>query len=398
MRVKTKKLEPRTTEVEEISEKPDINEVKENKEKPHSSEIKRTPSLPINHPSLQEDQEAITKNAQILRDLTETKPENIIVEDKTVNNSVDEENNNISTLNNLDINGINKHNEETDDENIEGTNYNTAPVVKKKLLSRTSSFEVLRSKTILLDQDVDRTTMNIQHTSASFATVELRIQVSPSPHNPGGISYTRLNDDTLSAQPTSEEIKTMVDNYESDLSSGPSSPGIVLSSVPPPKKKRPLEDDTKTSTINNDSGLMTSTPVSKETSTGITREVRIPQNSEAVTKKPPLPKMSSKSFDSASSPPLTPANGVKNGHDSDNWGTPFTTLTRSGSITMEAGTQTPKIKARSVVYFDEGSSASEESLSEAVSREELRKEIEELKRQVEFAGKGLTEHIQSLPQ
>ena len=62
---------------------------------------------------------------------------------------------------------------------------------------------------------------------------------------------------------------------------------------------------------------------------------------------------------------------------------------RSGSFTMDAGTQTPKIKARSIVYFDDDISASEESLSDAVAKEELQKEIELLKQEVELAKKKL---------
>ena len=56
---------------------------------------------------------------------------------------------------------------------------------------------------------------------------------------------------------------------------------------------------------------------------------------------------------------------------------------------MEAGTQTPKIKARSIVYFDDDISASEESLSDAVAKEELQREIELLKQEVELAKKKL---------
>ena len=49
---------------------------------------------------------------------------------------------------------------------------------------------------------------------------------------------------------------------------------------------------------------------------------------------------------------------------------------------MDAGTQTPKIKARSIVYFDDDISASEESLSDAVAKEVLQKEIELLKQEL----------------
>ena len=56
---------------------------------------------------------------------------------------------------------------------------------------------------------------------------------------------------------------------------------------------------------------------------------------------------------------------------------------------MDAGTQTPKIKARSIVYFDDDISASEESLSDAVAKEVLQKEIELLKQEVELAKRKL---------
>ena len=62
---------------------------------------------------------------------------------------------------------------------------------------------------------------------------------------------------------------------------------------------------------------------------------------------------------------------------------------RSNSFTSDAGTQTPKIKARSIVYFDDDISASEESLSDTVAKEELQKEIELLKQEVELAKRKL---------
>ena len=44
---------------------------------------------------------------------------------------------------------------------------------------------------------------------------------------------------------------------------------------------------------------------------------------------------------------------------------------RSNSI----GTQTPKIKARTQVFFDEAASSSEESLSDALAKEVLQREV-----------------------
>merc|ERR1712192_356536 len=64
---------------------------------------------------------------------------------------------------------------------------------------------------------------------------------------------------------------------------------------------------------------------------------------------------------------------------------PVQTLSRSNSI----GTQTPKIKARTQVFFDEAASSSEESLSDAFAKEELQREVEKLRKELE--GKNKTE-------
>ena len=52
---------------------------------------------------------------------------------------------------------------------------------------------------------------------------------------------------------------------------------------------------------------------------------------------------------------------------------PKVSVCRSNSMTSDAGTQTPRIKARAKLYFEDGASvsASEESLSDAVAKESI---------------------------
>ena len=72
-----------------------------------------------------------------------------------------------------------------------------------KMLSRTSSIEIIRSKTVLLqesegeEKNLESTTMNIvtESNKAKFEAIELKIQVDPSTTHPGGISYTRGESD-----------------------------------------------------------------------------------------------------------------------------------------------------------------------------------------------------------
>jgi len=60
-------------------------------------------------------------------------------------------------------------------------------------------------------------------------------------------------------------------------------------------------------------------------------------------------------------------------------------VSRSNSFTSDAGTQTPRIKAKAKLYFDDGGgsvSASEESLSDVAAKESLQREIEILKEEL----------------
>lgn len=291
-------------------------------DKPGIPNLKRVPTLPRDHPSHEDDKASIAKNARILRELSEDLRKKEKEEDDKQKSLVDVENNEIPIK---DV------------------------PIQKKMLSRTSSFEIIRSKTVFLqngedgDQKLESTTMNIHPSpnKAKFEAIELKIQVSPAPHHPGGISYTRMTDDTQndtsyslssSVESFGEENQKLISDSEADSSQ------IVLADVPVKRNK-------------------------------MTKDV----GTAPLVQKPPVPPRTSN--------PTSPTRTTPDVNG--------TNLSRSNSITMEAGTQTPKIKARSIVYFDDDISASEESLSDAVAKEELQREIELLKQEVELAKKKL---------
>merc|ERR1719347_445622 len=378
--------------VKTVRENIDVNEnIIINSDATQTAENKY-PSLPRNHPSHKEDSEAIAKGAQLIRDLSQDKDD---VSLKTLDIKENIDNNN----NEDDISSDNEFH----------TVMETPP--KKVVLSRTSSFEVIKSKTLVLDQELERTTMNIQHAEAPstpLQAVELKIQVSPSPTQAGHFTFTRMDNDE-------QEMKkppTNGDSSISSLSSSQSSVATTLERIPvasPRNLKKTGSEESIESveetrrqdvvtvagdgsdvTISKNSNiqwgnLQINTTRNKEIKTRITREVRVPQTVDTVVKKPPLPKRQS-----PLSSPTGEQNGTGNGLSEDEFAQE-TGLKRSNSITMDAGTQTPKIKAKSIVYFGEdgASSASEESVSDAVAKEELQREIELLKKQVESAKSGL---------
>ena len=191
-------------------------------EKPGVPNLKRVPTLPRDHPSHEDDKALIAKNARILRELTEDLRKKEKEEEEKQKSLVDIENNAIP------IKEVS---------------------VPRKMLSRTSSFEILRSKTVFLQDGDDReqrlesTTMNI-HTDPSktkFEAVELKIQVSPSPHHPGGISYTRIpdtgnqTDTSYSLSSSTESLRE--DNQQLISESETDSSQIVLADVPAKRSK-----------------------------------------------------------------------------------------------------------------------------------------------------------------
>merc|ERR1712226_651358 len=81
----------------------------------------------------------------------------------------------------------------------------------------------------------------------------------------------------------------------------------------------------------------------------------------------------------AGKPPVVPKSPTEtNRQNTEINGAKSSGVSRSNSFTSDAGTQTPRIKAKAKLYFEEGgsASASEESLTDAVAKEELQREIE----------------------
>ena len=198
---------------EEVSE--DQVDSVEAEDKPGVPKLKRVPTLPRDHPSHEDDKASIAKNARILRELTEElkKKEQ---EEKQKSSLVDVENNLIPV------------NEDQ---------------VPKKMLSRTSSIEIMRSKTVLLQNGDDEekmmesTIMNIQTepSKATFEAIELKIHVDASPSHPGGVSYTRMPEEnqTDTSYSLSSSIESLREENQQLLSeSETDSAKIVLAEVP----------------------------------------------------------------------------------------------------------------------------------------------------------------------
>merc|ERR1719494_836678 len=274
---------------------------------------------------------------------------------------------------------------------------NSVPVTPiRKVLSRTSSFEVIRSKTIILEETnerLERTTMNITQTKEPPQAVELKIKVKSPVSRPAILVQTKTESnggspkETSSADQSSGEDSPELDkelNKELDKEATRSPQfwpektplptprltreGRVLPAMVLPMPKRNKEEANQNGGRDSASEDEWHTPAGKATSH----------------QKPPLPPTVSPRATSTttnSSPP-PPTLQPDSANDSLK---PVKTLSRSNSI----GTQTPKIKARTQVFFDEAASSSEESLSDAIAKEELQREVEKLRKELE--GKNVTE-------
>merc|ERR1719495_2418916 len=97
---------------------------------------------------------------------------------------------------------------------------NSVPVTPiRKVLSRTSSFEVIRSKTIILEETnerLERTTMNITQTKEPPQAVELKIKVKSPVSRPAIMVQTKAESNGGSPKETSS----------ADQSSGENSPEL----------------------------------------------------------------------------------------------------------------------------------------------------------------------------
>ena len=190
--------------------------------------LKRVPTLPRDHPSHEEDRASIAKNAQILRELTDDLKRKEEEEKGKEKSGVD--------IESYVIDNKEKH-------------------PPKKMLSRTSSIEIMRSKTVLLqnsegeEERMESTTMNIvtEYNKAKFEAIELKITVDPSPTHPGGISYTRMPEETQTdtSYSVSSSIESLGDEHQQLLSeSETDTPKLVLADVPvmTRKAKAPVEE------------------------------------------------------------------------------------------------------------------------------------------------------------
>jgi len=210
---------------------------------------------------------------------------------------------------------------EVDEEN------NSIPLTPvRKILSRTSSFEVIRSKTIVMEgtnTKMERTTMNITSSPKERAPVELTISVRP----PAGRPAVMVEPEVPPRHQArlTREVRVL--------------PSMVLPMV----RSQPLA---------NGGATARSPPLENGGSGG----GELANLSPASHQKPPLPQRS------PTDPPSSQG-----------------TLSRSNSI----GTQTPKIKARTQVFFDEGASSSEDSLEDSIAREDLKREVDQLRRELE---------------
>ena len=197
-------------------------------EKPSTPKLKRVPTLPRDHPSHEEDKASIAKSAQILRGLTDSLKRKEEEERGNKKSGIDNENNGIPMTE--------KH-------------------LPKKTLSRTSSIEIMRSKTVLLqngeaeEKMLESTTMNIvtESNKAKFEAIELKIQVDPLSTHPGGISYTRMpeEDQTGTSYSVSSSVESLGGETQQPFlsESETDAPNIVLADVPAKarKTKAPIE-------------------------------------------------------------------------------------------------------------------------------------------------------------
>merc|ERR1712080_501090 len=170
----------------------------------------------------------------------------------------------------------------------------TPPV--RKILSRTSSFEVIRSKTIIVEdgnRTLERTTLNIQRTPKENPTIEMKIKVISPPPRPAQRDPWRKEE---------EEEET---TWEEDEEDGP--PGFSIEQTDGSSDNIPLS-------------ILPTKHSKEDTSSNYSRRPTLE------IQKPPLPRRSSSS--------TTEVNGVQDTRYNG-------TLSRSNSI----GTQTPKIKA-----------------------------------------------------
>jgi len=266
---------------------------------------------------------------------------------------------------------------------------NSVPVTPiRKVLSRTSSFEVIRSKTIILEETnerLERTTMNITQTKEPPQAVELKIKVKSPVSRPAVMVQTKTESNGGSPKETSS----------ADQSSGEDSPELDKEATRSPQfwpEKAPLPTPRLTREVRVLPAMVLPMPKrnKEETNQNGGRdsasedEWHTPAGKATSHQKPPLPPTVSPramSTTTNSSPP-PPALQPDSANDSLE---PVKTLSRSNSI----GTQTPKIKARTQVFFDEAASSSEESLSDAIAKEELQREVEKLRKELE--GKNVTE-------
>jgi len=175
----------------------------------------------------------------------------------------------------------------------------TPPV--RKILSRTSSFEVIRSKTIIVEdgnRTLERTTLNIQRTPKENPTIEMKIKVISPPPRPAQRDPWRKEEE--------EEEET---TWEEDEEDGP--PGFSIEQTDGSSDNIPLS-------------ILPTKHSKEDTSSNYSLSPTL------VIQKPPLPRRSSSSTPEVNGVQDTRYNG---------------TLSRSNSI----GTQTPKIKARTQV-------------------------------------------------
>jgi len=203
---------------------------------------------------------------------------------------------------------------------------------KKTTLSRTSSIELNMSKTIVLGEESKKSessTLNIE----KFGTVEFKLKVSPSHTNVDQQSQKSLSSNYQ--EEMKKKIKSNSDGESDGTSDDDQTTNIVLSTVPSKQQ-------------NKDKGL------------------------QVVGKPPTVPRSPSEA---------TKYTFEMNGSRA---------VSRSNSFTSDAGTQTPRIKAKAKLYFDDNRcsvSASEESLSDAVAKEALQREVAMLKEELERKGR-----------
>merc|ERR1719239_1921009 len=265
---------------------------------------------------------------------------------------------------------------------------NSIPVTPvRKVLSRTSSFEVIRSKTIILEETnerMERTTMNITQTKEPPKAVELKINVRSPVSRPAIMLQTKREENGMNAdsdEGSTEEVSSGGESPEANADAA-RSPQFLLEKAPQPTPRLTREVRVLPAMV---------LPMPKRNKNGANQNGRKDSASEeefhtpagkgsppSSHQKPPLPPMVSPrgASTSPSQDQLSPTNDSLE---------PVQTLSRSNSI----GTKTPKIKARTQVFFDEAASSSEESLSDTIAKEELQREVEKLRKELE--GKNKTE-------